>query len=72
MEKIELNPDEIYHIISPFLNETQDKLYYLLSHGYFEGKFWEICKHLNITEEEGESIIEEIKEIQYKNFPEIG
>lgn len=64
----ELNPDEIYHVISPYLNEIQDKLYFHLSHGSYDGHFSKICDTLGLTEEQGEEIIEQIKEIQYKNF----
>ena len=70
-EEAPLEPDEIYYVLQPHLNEIQDKLYSALVFGAFNGKFWEICKHLNITEEEGENIMEEIKNIQYTNFPDL-
>lgn len=70
-EETPLEPDEIYYVLQPHLNEIQDKLYYALVSGEFNGKLWEICKHLNITEREGEIIMEEIKNIQYTNFPDL-
>ena len=71
MRTEEYSTDETYYLLLPFLNEIQDKLYFQLSHNLYNGDFSIICKNLNITEEEGENIIEEIKTIQDKHFLEI-
>ena len=71
MEEETTSTEEFYYILEPYLNEIQDKLYYDLSHNISNGDFSAICNKLNITEEQGEEIIEQIKEIQLANFPDL-